>query len=164
MDTKLLELADHIANKCIETKSVIATAESCTGGQIAYILTSIPGSSQWFERGYVTYSNEAKQENLGVPKHCIEQFGAVSQETAIAMAEGSLRHSNATISVVSTGIAGPGGGSKEKPVGTVFLAWAKQDMPTIAKQFLFSGDRKSIRDLTTEQALLGLLNIVSQKQ
>lgn len=161
MQQRLLNLAQDIAELALKTKLTIATAESCTGGQIAYVLTSIPGSSKWFDRGFITYSNDAKYEDLNVPREYIKQYGAVSNETAMAMAEGALLQSKANVSVATTGIAGPDGGTADKPVGLVWIAWAVIDKPVIAKRFLFKGDRASIRDLTTEQALLGLVGSIS---
>lgn len=124
----------------------IATAESCTGGGLAYYITNIPHSSEWFERGFVTYSNLAKEELLGVRAETLATFGAVSEQTACEMAEGALKNSSAQISIAITGIAGPTGGSPDKPVGTVWLAWAGVEMKTQASLYLFSGDRHSIRE------------------
>lgn len=157
----LFALAKAISELNQKSRFMVTTAESCTGGQIAYLLTSIPGSSKWFERGFVTYSNEAKQENLGVPLSCLQKFGAVSEQAAIAMAKGALKHSHATVSVATTGIAGPDGGSLEKPVGTVWIAWAYNNQ-AYAKRFLFDGDRLAIRDKTCEQALLELIGILKK--
>jgi nicotinamide-nucleotide amidase len=139
----------------------IATAESCTGGLIAAACTSVAGSSDWFERGFVTYSNEAKTQMLGVPAALIAQHGAVSEEVARAMAEGALRHSPARFAVAVTGIAGPGGAVPGKPVGTVWLAWALRDGPTQAERLLFAGDRTAVRGQTVSQALMRLLQAAS---
>lgn len=141
---------------------MLATAESCTGGQIAYLLTSIPGSSNWFDRGFVTYSNAAKHENLGVSLECLANYGAVSEPTVTAMAVGALQRSMADFSVATTGIAGPGGGSKEKPVGSVWIGWAKKGAKPYAKHFLFEGTRQEIRDKTCEQALLELIKLLQK--
>ncbi len=121
---ELVETARYVLGICREHNAKIATAESCTGGMISALLTSIPGSSDVFDRAFVTYSNEAKQEMIGVPDDLLEEHGAVSAEVAMAMAQGALENSNATICVSVTGIAGPGGGSEEKPVGLVFVAVA----------------------------------------
>ncbi len=138
----------------------LATAESCTGGGLSYWLTSVPGSSDWFERGFVTYSNAAKVAMLGVPAKTIEQFGAVSSETVREMAEGALRNSHANISIAITGVAGPAGGSPEKPVGTVWIAVAKKGTPTQEQGYLFSGDRQDIRLQAIASALEKLVGII----
>ncbi|HEY1394294.1 MAG TPA: CinA family protein [Methylibium sp.] len=135
----------------------MAAAESCTGGLIAATCTSIAGSSDWFERGFVTYSNEAKTEMLGVPAELIARCGAVSREVALAMADGALRHARAELVVAVTGIAGPSGGSPEKPVGTVWLAWATRDGAVEAELLRLDGDRGEIRAQTVLEALQRLL-------
>jgi len=134
---------------------MLVTAESCTGGGLAYAITAIPGSSKWFERGFVTYSNESKQELLGVSSNTLEKYGAVSEQTVIEMAHGALRNSHADFSIAITGIAGPDGGTAEKPVGTVWFAWGTKDKIQSQLKF-FQGDRKSIREQAIEYAL-GLL-------
>jgi nicotinamide-nucleotide amidase len=139
----------------------VATAESCTGGLIAAACTSVAGSSDWFERGFVTYSNEAKTQMLGVPAALIVQHGAVSEEVARAMAEGALLQSPARFAVAVTGIAGPGGAVPGKPVGTVWLAWAQRDGTTQAERLLFAGDRGAVRGQTVSQALMRLLQAAS---
>ncbi len=134
----------------------LATAESCTGGLIAAACTDLAGSSTWFERGFVSYSNAAKTELLGVPAALIEAHGAVSQEVARAMAAGALAHAKAQVAVAVTGVAGPGGGSAAKPVGTVWLAWATPSgVSTELAQF--PGDRAAVRQATVLRALQGLL-------
>ncbi len=135
----------------------IATAESCTGGLIAAACTAVAGSSDWFERGFVTYSNEAKTESLGVPAALIAAHGAVSAEVARAMAEGALAHSRAQMAVAVTGIAGPGGGSPGKPVGTVWLAIARTGAPAQAELLQLAGDRTAVREQTVQRALQRLL-------
>lgn len=134
----------------------MATAESCTGGWIAHCMTDIPGSSAWFDRGFVTYSNAAKIQMLGVKSETLEQFGAVSFETAKEMVLGALSHSDADVAVAVTGIAGPDGGSAEKPVGTVFIAWANKDGHISVTKSLFSGDRRQIRAQTVLTAIKGV--------
>ena len=131
----------------------IATAESCTGGLIAAACTSLAGSSDWFERGFVTYSNDAKTEMLGVPAEAIAAHGAVSAEVACAMAEGALANSRASFAVSVTGIAGPGGGSAAKPVGTVWIATAASGEKAVASLLLASGDRAAIRQASVARAL-----------
>jgi nicotinamide-nucleotide amidase len=160
MFNTLLKEADAVGKLFLAKNLSIVSAESCTGGQIAWLLTSIAGSSNWFERGFVTYSNEAKHENLGVPMELINTHGAVSEETALAMAEGALAHSKADVSIITTGVAGPAGGTVEKPVGTVWIAVCQRGAKAAAQKFLFSGDRLSIRDQTCMQALIGLKQIL----
>ena len=135
----------------------IATAESCTGGLIAAACTAVAGSSDWFERGFVTYSNEAKVESLGVPMALIQAHGAVSEEVARAMAEGALAHSLATLAVAVTGIAGPGGATPGKPVGTVWMAVAQSDGATRTELLNLAGDRSAVREQTVAHALRRLL-------
>jgi nicotinamide-nucleotide amidase len=139
----------------------LATAESCTGGLIAACCTDLAGSSNWFERGFVTYSNEAKTELLGVDAAVIAAHGAVSEPVARAMATGALRHSRADWAVAVTGIAGPTGGSPDKPVGTVWLAWCSPDGTAQAECHVFSGDRASVRAQTVACALRGLIQRIS---
>ena len=135
----------------------LATAESCTGGLIAAACTAVAGSSDWFERGFVTYSNDAKTESLGVDARLLAAHGAVSREAALAMADGALAHSRAQLVVAVTGIAGPGGGSKGKPVGTVWLALARRGGAAQAELLQLSGDRASIREQTVRHALQRLI-------
>ncbi len=149
-----IEKASDVMALCRKKKMMITTAESCTGGLIAALFTEIAGSSDVFERGFVTYSNEAKNELLGVPMEMIRQFGAVSPQVAAAMAEGALQNSHAQISVAVTGIAGPGGGNKEKPVGLVYLAAAGRKGHTLSRKCLF-GDigRSQVREATVLASL-----------
>ena len=140
---------------------MMVTAESCTGGLISAVLTEIPGSSAWFERGFVTYSNNAKIEMLGVQPETLEKFGAVSEETAREMAEGALKHSRADIAISITGIAGPDGGTKTKPVGTVCFAWIGKNIPLTSITKKMSGDRHEVRNKSTVTALGELLNTLS---
>jgi nicotinamide-nucleotide amidase len=146
-----------LADALLDAKLTIATAESCTGGLIAAACTSVAGSSDWFERGFVTYSNEAKTELLGVAATLIATRGAVSDEVARAMAEGALARSHAQIAVAVTGIAGPGGGSPGKPVGTVWMAIAASSAATRSELLQLSGDRRAIREKTVQAALARLL-------
>ncbi len=134
-----------------------ATAESCTGGWIAKLITDIPGSSGWFERGFVTYSNQAKQDLLGVGAATLDAHGAVSEATVREMAAGALARSNAAVSVAVSGIAGPGGGTPDKPVGTVWLAWAVRGAAVTAERRLFAGDRDAIRRQAAARGLQGLI-------
>ncbi len=135
----------------------LATAESCTGGWVARELTARAGSSDWFDCGFVTYSNAAKQRLLGVPPDLIERDGAVSEAVVRAMAEGAVRNSDARVAVSISGVAGPGGGSAEKPVGTVWFGWACQGQPTRAERHLLDGDREAVRHQAVEIALRGIL-------
>lgn len=131
----------------------LATAESCTGGLIAAALTAIPGSSAVVTRGYVTYSNDAKQQELGVPAEMLATVGAVSEETARAMAEGALRRAGVDLAVSCTGIAGPGGATPTKPVGLVFIGLARKGAPTSVQRHVFPGDRDAVRAATVAEAL-----------
>jgi nicotinamide-nucleotide amidase len=139
----------------------IATAESCTGGMIAAAITDIAGSSDVFERGFVTYSNEAKTEQVGVPADLIAHHGAVSVHVAREMAVGALKHSRADVAVAVTGIAGPGGGSESKPVGLVYLAVARRNSDPAIERHQFHGDRAAIRQATVERALEMLAEAVA---
>jgi nicotinamide-nucleotide amidase len=136
---------------------MLATAESCTGGGVAQAITDIPGSSEWFERGFVTYANQAKIEMLGVEPQTLRLHGAVSELTVREMAEGALLHSHADISLAVSGIAGPGGGTRDKPVGTVWFAWALHGGLADARKHLLAGDRAEIRAQSVRIALQGLL-------
>lgn len=151
-----LTIASRLGRSLADRGLVATTAESCTGGMIAAALTAIPGSSASFDRGFVTYSNAAKMEMLGVGAATLETFGAVSEATAQAMAAGALEHSRAQLAVAVTGVAGPDGGSVGKPVGTVCFAWARRDGPVEAETRLFPGDREAVRQATVIAALLGL--------
>src|SRR5579885_2358946 len=153
-------LVPDVASELKQRGLTLATAESCTGGGLSYWLTSISGSSDWFERGYVTYSNTAKMEMLDVKKATLDQWGAVSEQTAREMAEGALRNSGTDLGIAITGIAGPDGGSTEKPVGTVWIAWSRRNQETITELNLFSGDRQAIRLAAMATALERLLELV----
>ena len=139
-------LARRLGAACKRRRVMVATAESCTGGGVAQAITRIAGSSEWFERGFVTYTNLAKEEMLAVSHGTLEAHGAVSEEVAWEMAAGALAHSRADVSVAITGIAGPGGGSREKPVGLVWFAWAYRGGPVQARRFVFAGDRAAVRE------------------
>ncbi len=152
-DAALLESAEALLAFCRDKGLRIATAESCTGGLIAGCLTEIAGSSDVVERGFVTYSNEAKHEMLGVPADMIETHGAVSAEVAEAMAQGALAQSQADLAVSATGIAGPGGATPNKPVGLVYLGIARRGGPARAERFVFPGNRNAVRTATVVEAL-----------
>lgn len=144
---------------CLQAlRAQVTTAESCTGGGIAEAITRVPGSSAWFEAGYVTYSNAQKTRQLGVPPVLFEQHGAVSREVVEAMAQGARQHSGARFAVAVSGIAGPGGGTPDKPVGTVWLAWADGDR-VHSRRCRFDGDREAVRRQTVWRALVGLLRL-----
>ena len=166
MDTTSLQVTvEALASLLLARGQLLATAESCTGGLIAASCTELAGSSAWFERGFVTYSNEAKTELLGVPAELIAEHGAVSEAVARAMATGALMRSRADIAVAVTGIAGPTGGSDAKPVGTVWLAWAeggrdgsRESVAVHAEKVWFPGDRRAVRGATVAHALAGVRN------
>ncbi|HEY4041997.1 MAG TPA: nicotinamide-nucleotide amidohydrolase family protein [Rhodopila sp.] len=147
-----LTAADALLAVCRSKGITLATAESCTGGLIAAALTAIAGSSDVVDRGFVTYSNTAKHQMVGVPMALIERYGAVSEQVAAAMADGAIERSDATIAVSVTGVAGPSGGSVEKPVGLVWFGLARDGAPTIAERRVFPGDRSEIRSATVAHA------------
>lgn len=154
-------LAAQVLDALRDRGQMLATAESCTGGLIAGCLTEVAGSSAVVDRGFITYANEAKTEMLGVSADLIEAVGAVSREVAIAMAEGALARSRADVAVSVTGVAGPGGGSEAKPVGTVHIAVACRGRPTRHHHCLFSGEgRRSVRLETVKTAFISILNAV----
>lgn len=153
------DLCRLLANLMLGKNFFLATAESCTGGLIAGACTDLAGSSLWFDRGFVTYSNAAKTEMLGVDSALIAQWGAVSEPVVRAMAEGAVKHSAAQVSVAATGVAGPSGGSVDKPVGTVWLGWCVNGQTTVQKCY-FEGDRSTVRALTVQHAITGLINLL----
>jgi nicotinamide-nucleotide amidase len=155
-----METLTQLATLLKEKGWMLATAESCTGGLIAAACTDLAGSSDWFERGFVPYSNAAKIEMLGVAPEQIDQHGAVSEVVARAMAFGAVRHSRGTVSVAVTGIAGPSGGTAEKPVGTVWFGYVVDGLLSSEMQ-RFDGDRAAVRSATVQHALAGLLRRVS---
>ena len=153
----LAPLAMRLGERMLSRGLRLATAESCTGGWIAKVVTDIAGSSAWFERGFVTYSNAAKQEMLGVRAATLSADGAVSEPVAREMVAGALARSQAEVALAVTGIAGPGGGSPEKPVGTVWFAWGQPDRGVVARCHRFAGDREAVRHQAVRVALEGLL-------
>lgn len=159
---RLEALAARLGTLLSSEQLKLVTAESCTGGWVAQCLTAIAGSSAWFDRGFVTYSNEAKQEMLGVPPDMLAEHGAVSQPVAVAMAEGALRNSRADWAVAITGIAGPTGGSPQKPVGTVCFAWGCRDGRIVTSTRHFPGSREDVRAQSVEHALSGLIERMDQ--
>ncbi|MEO8011393.1 MAG: CinA family protein [Dokdonella sp.] len=160
-DAQLLVQGQAIAEVLLSRGLSIVTAESCTGGWIAKVLTDIPGSSTWFECGVVAYSYEAKEALLGVQPQTIERNGAVSQETVVEMVSGALARYGATVAVAVTGIAGPGGETPGKPVGTVWIAWKRRGGYAKAELFHFDGDREAVRRQTVAAALEGVRRILT---
>ncbi|MFI3197484.1 MAG: CinA family protein [Methylococcaceae bacterium] len=156
MDNELFEIAQQLGQLLKLKEKKIATAESCTGGWIAQIITEVSGSSAWFDRGFVTYSNSAKVQMLGVNPETLNKFGAVSTQTATEMVKGALAHSEADCAIAVTGIAGPDGGTADKPVGTVFIAWAYKNREVKVVQKQLTGNRHQIRRQTVKIALEGV--------
>ncbi|MBF0254929.1 MAG: CinA family protein [Gammaproteobacteria bacterium] len=154
-DATLAAEAQALADQLQTQGLSLVTAESCTGGWIAKLLTDIPGSSGWFECGFVSYANAAKQAMLGVAEETLLSQGAVSRETVAAMVRGALAHSGADLALAVSGIAGPGGGSAEKPVGTVWLAWGRRDGEPRCQLYRFAGDRDQVRRQAVLAALQG---------
>lgn len=155
-DVELMQLSTEVGHHLLRLNATVTTAESCTGGWIAKVLTDIAGSSQWFERGCVTYSNEAKEALVGVTAASLARYGAVSEQVVREMAEGACRQADANFALSVSGIAGPDGGSAEKPVGTVWFGFAAVGRPTLTRQRFFSGDREAVRRQATAWALLTL--------
>ncbi|MCK5831684.1 MAG: CinA family protein [Methylococcales bacterium] len=153
MDKKITALANQLGKILKEKRLMITTAESCTGGGIAQAITEISGSSAWFDRGFVTYSNQAKVQMLQVKQKSLDDCGAVSEKVAIEMVEGAMCNSNVDMAVSVTGIAGPEGGSDQKPVGSVYVAWKVKGKPVNCNRHVFSGNREQIRQQTVHYAL-----------
>jgi len=161
-DAILISLAEKLGAVLLSRNLCLTTAESCTGGWLAQTITAIPGSSRWFECGYVTYSNAAKQKLLGVAAATLEAYGAVSAQTAAEMALHALNKSGATVSVAITGIAGPAGGSQEKPVGLVYFGFSILNDSLLTRSQIFSGDRQAIRAQAVAYALEVLLQLLEK--
>jgi nicotinamide-nucleotide amidase len=159
-DVLVLALAAELGTLLAARGWRVGTAESCTGGLVAGAITAVAGSSGWFDAGFVTYANQAKHALLGVPEDLLREQGAVSEATARAMAEGALRASGAQVAVAVTGVAGPGGGTPAKPVGTVCFGWALRDRPAESACRHFPGDRAAIRQASVVAALEGLIERV----
>ncbi|MBF4799035.1 nicotinamide-nucleotide amidase [Aeromonas hydrophila] len=160
LDAEIEHLAIELGRALGQRGWLAATAESCTGGGVATAITDIAGSSGWFDRGFVTYTNEAKQQMLGVSRESLERHGAVSESVVLEMARGALAHSSAAISVAISGIAGPGGATEGKPVGTVWFAWADRSGRHHSLLARFDGDRRQVRQQAVRQALSGLLALL----
>ncbi|HUF22232.1 MAG TPA: nicotinamide-nucleotide amidohydrolase family protein [Burkholderiales bacterium] len=157
MDRDLYELAERVGLALNGRGFMLATAESCTGGWIGQAVTMVPGSSAWFDCGFITYTNTAKSNLLGVREETLAKYGAVSEQTVVEMSAGALARSRAQIAVAVSGIAGPDGGSAEKPVGTVCIGWAVRGSSPAAQTFVLSGDRNAVRRASVIAALEGLL-------
>ena len=158
MEQRIKKLAQKLGSILQQKGLYVSTVESCTGGGIAYAITSVSGSSSWFNQGYVTYSNESKHSLVGVNANTLQNFGAVSQQTVEEMASGCREKSGADLSVSVSGIAGPTGGTDEKPVGTVWMGISRRDGKLISRRFLFDGDRDSVRMQTIICALEALID------
>ena len=156
-----VELARQVGEALKKRRFLLAVAESCTGGAVAQACTAIAGSSEWFERGFITYSNLAKREMLGVKTDVLARYGAVSEQTARTMATGALARSPAQITLALTGVTGPSGGTADKPVGTVWCAWAAKDRGVVTRQFHFVGDREAVRSQAVAAALAGLIEYLT---
>ena len=157
MDSEIYQLATEAGNLLAEKGHVLATAESCTGGWVAQAITAISGSSAFFDRGFVTYSNQAKQEMLGVRAETLQDHGAVSEQVVEEMVTGALGRSGATVALAISGIAGPGGGTPDKPVGTVWFAWGVVGLGVTTEKILFQGDREMVRHQAVVTALQGVI-------
>ncbi|MCU7892228.1 MAG: nicotinamide-nucleotide amidase [Candidatus Thiodiazotropha sp. (ex Ustalcina ferruginea)] len=164
MDETAVDAINALTGQCAERLRRqgyrLVVAESCTGGWLAKTLTDLPGSSEWFDRGFVTYSNQAKQAMLGVTSDTLQQYGAVSKEIVSEMAQGALRESGADVAAAISGIAGPGGGSVEKPVGTVCFAWQIREEALITSEEWFDGDRQQVRWQAVVHALKQLVQLL----
>jgi len=160
-DEELHQLAGELGEILRARDWMLATAESCTGGWVGQLVTALPGSSQWYERGFITYANAAKIEMLGVPAATIDEHGAVSEQTASAMAAGALAHSHAQAALAISGIAGPGGGTRQKPVGLVCYGWALADGTVMSSTCRLDGDREEVRSRAVAAALRGLIELIN---
>ena len=158
----LTELSQTLGQLLLQQKLVLTTAESCTGGGIASAVTDIAGSSEWFDRAFITYSNEAKMDMLGVDPYTLQKEGAVSQKVVQQMAAGAIQSSMANVSISVSGIAGPGGGSDEKPVGTVWFGWKLADDTEVQKLKVFKGDRAEVRQQACYFALKTLVELINK--
>ncbi len=160
MSDELNRVAERLSQRLINSGQSMVSAESCTGGWIAKAMTDIPGSSACFDRGFVTYSNEAKKEMLGVSAVTLDANGAVSEEVVREMVQGALERSNAFVAASVSGIAGPDGGSEDKPVGTIWFAWGSRDGDIVTRKEMLSGDRETVRYQSVMVALKGVLDLI----
>lgn len=160
-DLELYQLAEQVGHALKQHAYQLVTAESCTGGWVGMVMTAVPGSSTWYDRGFITYSNDAKQAQLDVSVDTINTCGAVSETTVREMAQGALQHSRANISLAISGIAGPGGGTPQKPVGTVCIGWAMADGTHLETTCRLSGDRDEIRARAVAAALRGVIELLA---
>jgi nicotinamide-nucleotide amidase len=163
-ENSFAKLSQEVGRVLLVNGLMLATAESCTGGWVAQVVTQTSGSSQWFDRGFVTYTNQAKQEMLGVLPDILQRYGAVSEQTVQAMATGALKNSRAHIALAISGVAGPTGGTAEKPVGMVCFAWAGANFPTQSATQYFSGDRAAVRRQAVHYALSRLMDCIVAAQ
>ena len=161
MEQTLYELAVEVGSALKARALMLATAESCTGGWVGTAVTAVPGSSEWYERGFITYTNTAKNEMLGVAADTLDKFGAVSEQTVKAMVTGALANSHAQVAVAVSGVAGPSGGTPAKPVGTICLAWGRSGGEPHAETCHFAGDREAVRRQSVERALEGVLRLLN---
>jgi nicotinamide-nucleotide amidase len=159
-DHELCLQAERLGEQLLKRQFMLVTAESCTGGWVGKIITDISGSSHWYDRGFITYTNQAKQDLLGVPAEILQAHGAVSEATARAMVEGALIHSQADVALGITGIAGPGGGSIDKPVGMVCFAWASRAGDVVSEKQSFQGSREAVRRQAVMHALQGVVPLL----
>jgi nicotinamide-nucleotide amidase len=160
MSASSIAILEDVKKQLLSRGLKMTTAESCTGGWLAQQVTSLAGSSEWFDCGFVTYSNSSKQNLLGVNPATLKEHGAVSEQTAIEMARGALDRADADVAISVTGIAGPDGGTPDKPVGTVWIAWVVPERPPVARCFHFDGDREMVRLETVRAAFAGLLELI----
>ena len=160
LNTKLIQLTEQLATLCLRKNKMLAVAESCTGGGLSYYLTAVAGSSKWFDRGFVTYSGEAKQDLLDVPADLLKKYGEVSAQTAKAMVEGVFSHSKADYALSITGIAGPTGGTSDKPNGFVWFAWGERNVDIFTQNKTFTGNRAAVRLASIEFALKCLIELL----
>jgi nicotinamide-nucleotide amidase len=163
MDAQLFELARQVGRQLKRNDLMLATAESCTGGWIGQAVTMVPGSSEWFERGFITYTYISKREMLGVRAASLARAGAVSEQVVREMALGALKQSHAQIAVAVSGVAGPGGGTPDKPVGTVCFAWARKGGKAVIETRRFRGDRDAVRRRAVAHALRGVLAMIRNR-
>jgi len=162
IDQEIYELAERVGHALKDNALVLTTAESCTGGWIGEAVTMISGSSVWYDRGFITYTNKAKQQMLGVKAATLVRHGAVSEETVLEMVAGALAASSAQIAVAVSGVAGPTGGTPDKPVGTVCIAWARTGGAGRAETQHFAGDRYAVRRASVLRALAGVLDLIQK--